>query len=93
MARAHREAAAALFAAAYPDRADEPAGWDASSGPAGTRRYVAVTGAGRIVGYGGLWPVRRVVAGPAGVSSASIWWWHPPTGGVASVAGCWTGSV
>jgi GNAT superfamily N-acetyltransferase len=58
MARAHREAAAALFAAAYPDRADEPAGWDASSGPAGTRRYVAVTGAGRIVGYGGLWPVR-----------------------------------
>jgi GNAT superfamily N-acetyltransferase len=57
--RAHREAAAALFAAAYPERADEPAGWDAPSGSAGPRRYVAVTSAAeRIVAYGGLWPVR-----------------------------------
>ena len=59
LARAHHKAAAALFAAAHPDRADEPAGWSAPSGPAGARRYVAVAGAaGRIVGYGGLWPVR-----------------------------------
>jgi len=59
LARAHREAAAALFAAAHPERADEPAGWGAPSGPAGPRRYVAVTGAAeRIVGYGGFWPVR-----------------------------------
>lgn len=57
-ARAHRAAAAALFAAAHPERADEPAGWGAPSGPAGPRRYVAVTGAGRIVGYGGFWRVR-----------------------------------
>jgi GNAT superfamily N-acetyltransferase len=58
-ARAHREAAAALFAATYPERADEPAGWDAPSGPTGPRRYIAVTGAAeRIVGYGGLWQVR-----------------------------------
>jgi len=58
-ARAHREAAAALFAAAHPERADEPAAWGASRGSAGPRRYVAVTGvAERIVGYGGLWPVR-----------------------------------
>ena len=48
-----------MFAAAFPERADESAGWDAASGPAGPRRYVAVTGgAERIVGYGGLWPVR-----------------------------------
>jgi GNAT superfamily N-acetyltransferase len=60
LARAHREAAAALFAAAHPERADEPAGWGAPSEPAGPSRYVAVTGAAeRIVGYGGLWPVRR----------------------------------
>jgi GNAT superfamily N-acetyltransferase len=59
LARAHREAAAALFAAAHPERADEPAAWGAPSGPAGPRRYVAVAGtAGQIVGYGGWWPVR-----------------------------------
>jgi len=59
LARAHSEAAAALFAAAHPERADEAAGWDAPSGPAGPRRYVAVIGAAeRIVGYGGWWPVR-----------------------------------
>jgi len=58
-AGAHREAAAALFAAAHPERADEPAAWGAPSEPAGPRRYVAVAGAaGRVVGYGGLWPVR-----------------------------------
>ena len=57
-ARAHREAAAALFAAAHPERAGEPAGWDAPGGPAGPRRYVAVTSAERIVGYGRLWQVR-----------------------------------
>ena len=59
MARAHREAAAALFAAAHPERADEPAAWGAPSGPAGPRRYVAVTGtAEQTVGYGGWWEVR-----------------------------------
>jgi GNAT superfamily N-acetyltransferase len=42
LARAHREAAAALFAAGHPERADEPAGWGASRGPAGPHRYVAV---------------------------------------------------
>ena len=48
-----------MFAAAHPERADEPAGWGAPSGPAGPRRYVAVTGAAeRTVGYGGLWQVR-----------------------------------
>jgi len=57
---AQREPAAALFAAAYPERADEPAGWGVPSGPAGPHRFVAVSGlAERIVGYGGLWPVRR----------------------------------
>src|SRR5215472_19341450 len=61
LARAHHKAAAALFAATYPDRADEPAGWGAPCGPTGPRRYVAVAGAaGRIVGYGGG------VGGPAG---------------------------
>jgi GNAT superfamily N-acetyltransferase len=59
LAPAHRAAAAALFAAAHPARADEPARWSALSGPAGPRRYVAVTGAAdQIVGYGGLWPAR-----------------------------------
>jgi GNAT superfamily N-acetyltransferase len=58
-ARAHHEAAAALFAAAHPERADEPAGWGAPGESAGPRRYVAVTGAAeRIAGYGGLWQVR-----------------------------------
>jgi GNAT superfamily N-acetyltransferase len=58
LARTHHKAAAALFAAAYPERADEPAGWAAPSGPAVPRRYVAVSGVEPIVGYGGLWPVR-----------------------------------
>ena len=47
-----------MFAAAHPERADEPAEWGAPGGPAWPRRYVAVTGAERIVGYGGLWPAR-----------------------------------
>jgi hypothetical protein len=76
-ARAHREAAAALFAAAHPERADEPAGWGAPSGPAGPRRYVAVTGTERIVGYGR--PGARYEAGIA-TNGATVGWMVPPGG-------------
>jgi GNAT superfamily N-acetyltransferase len=59
LGQAHREVAAALFATALPERADEPAGWGVPGGPVGPRRYVAVMGsAERIVGYAGFWPVR-----------------------------------
>jgi hypothetical protein len=59
--RAHRDSAAALFAATHPERADEPAGWDEPGGSTTwLRRVVAVADTPeRVVGYGAAWQVWR----------------------------------